>query len=112
VHGDCTLPLSRGPSVRRYKTGATIATPGAGAAASTPTDNHGRPQEMTKVSLAKEIGTTIRAAITEWPQTVRLVSLLATASGPAALILLVVLLRHPSMSTPTIPTEPGSTGRF
>jgi hypothetical protein len=64
------------------------------------------------VSLAKEIGTTIRAAITEWPQTVRLVSLLATASGPAALILLVVLLRHPSMSTPTIPTEPGSTGRF
>ncbi|MBV9142757.1 MAG: hypothetical protein JO115_17900 [Pseudonocardiales bacterium] len=60
---------------------------------------------MTKVSLAQEIGTTIRAAITEWPQTLRLVSLLAAASGPAALILLLILLRHPSMSTPTIPTE-------
>jgi hypothetical protein len=46
------------------------------------------------VSLAEEIGTTIRVAITEWPQTMRLISLLAAATGPAALlVLLVVLLR-------------------
>jgi hypothetical protein len=47
-----------------------------------------------KVSLAKEVGTTIRVAITEWPQTLRLISLLAASSGPTALIvLLLVLLR-------------------
>jgi hypothetical protein len=46
------------------------------------------------VSLAKEVGTTVRSAITEWPQTLRLVSLLAAASGPTALtVLLLVLLR-------------------
>jgi hypothetical protein len=46
------------------------------------------------VSLAKEVGTTIRVAITEWPQTLRLISVLAAATGPVSLILvLVVLLR-------------------
>ena len=46
------------------------------------------------MSLAKEAGTTIRTAITEWPQTLRLASLLTAASGPTALtVLLLVLLR-------------------
>jgi hypothetical protein len=43
------------------------------------------------MSLADEVGSTIRVAITEWPQTLRLISLLVAATGPAAL--LVVLLR-------------------
>jgi hypothetical protein len=47
------------------------------------------------VSLAREVGTTIRVAITEWPQTLRLISLLAAATGPAALIVLLVLLLRP-----------------
>ncbi|MGH3943180.1 MAG: hypothetical protein ACRDTG_32065 [Pseudonocardiaceae bacterium] len=46
------------------------------------------------MSLAEEVGTTVRIAITEWPQTLRLISLLAAATGPAALlVLLAVLLR-------------------
>ncbi|MGQ0777505.1 MAG: hypothetical protein ACT4NY_24360 [Pseudonocardiales bacterium] len=46
------------------------------------------------MSLVEEVGTTIRIAITEWPQTLRLISLLVAATGPAALlVLLVVLLR-------------------
>ncbi len=46
------------------------------------------------MSLSQEVGTTIRVAITEWPQTLRLISLLAAATGPAALfVVLVVLLR-------------------
>lgn len=46
------------------------------------------------MSLAREVGTTIRFAITEWPQTLRLISLLTAATVPAALlVLLVVLLR-------------------
>jgi hypothetical protein len=54
-------------------------------------------RETIKVSLAEEVGTTIRFAITEWPQTLRLISLLAAATGPAALIiLLVLLLRTPA----------------
>lgn len=47
------------------------------------------------MSLAKEVGTTIRVAITEWPQTLRLISLLAAATGPAALIVLLVVLLRP-----------------
>jgi hypothetical protein len=47
------------------------------------------------VSLAKEVGTTIRVAITEWPQTLRLISLLAAATGPATLLLLLVMLLRP-----------------
>jgi len=51
-----------------------------------------------KVSLAKEVGTTIRVAITEWPQTLRLISLLisllAASSGPTALIVLLLVLLH------------------
>ncbi|MGH4001211.1 MAG: hypothetical protein ACRDTJ_27560 [Pseudonocardiaceae bacterium] len=43
------------------------------------------------MSLAEEVGATIRVAITEWPQTLRLISLLAAATGPA--VLLVMLLR-------------------
>jgi hypothetical protein len=51
-------------------------------------------REAIRVSLAEEVGTTVRVAITEWPQTLRLISLLAAATGPAALlVLLVVLLR-------------------
>lgn len=46
------------------------------------------------MSLAKELGTTIRTAITEWPQTLRLASLLTAASGPTALIVLLLLLLH------------------
>jgi hypothetical protein len=46
------------------------------------------------MSLAKEVGTTIRAAITEWPQTLRLISLLTAAAGPAVLIALLVVLLH------------------
>jgi len=73
--------------------GAIVATPGAVAAAST--DNHGHPPEAMNVSLAKEVGTTIRTAITEWPQTLRLASLLAAASGSTALIVLLLLLLRP-----------------
>jgi hypothetical protein len=52
------------------------------------------PKEVMDVSLAKEVGTTIRVAITEWPQTLRLISVLAAATGPVSLIVvLVVLLR-------------------
>ena len=47
------------------------------------------------MSLAKEVGTTIRIAITEWPQTLRLISLLAAATGPAALLVLLVVLLRP-----------------
>lgn len=47
------------------------------------------------MSLAKEVGTTIRVAITEWPQTLRLISLLAAATGPATLLLLLVMLLRP-----------------
>ena len=47
------------------------------------------------MSLAKEVGTTIRVAITEWPQTLRLISLLAAATGPAALIVLLAVLLLP-----------------
>ena len=47
------------------------------------------------MSLAKEVGTTIRTAITEWPQTLRLASLLAAASGSTALIVLLLLLLRP-----------------
>ena len=43
------------------------------------------------MSLAEEVGTTIRAAIIEWPQALHLIALLAGATGPAAVI--VVLLR-------------------
>lgn len=51
-------------------------------------------REAISVSLAEEVGTTIRVAITEWPQTLRLISLLVASTGPAALfVLLVVLLR-------------------
>jgi len=51
--------------------------------------------EAAVVSLAEEVGTTIRAAITEWPQTIRLVSLVVAATVPAALaVLLVMLLGH------------------
>ncbi|MGH3912008.1 MAG: hypothetical protein ACRDTC_01150, partial [Pseudonocardiaceae bacterium] len=51
-------------------------------------------REASTVSLAEEVGTTVRVAITEWPQTLRLISLLVAATGPAALfVLLVVLLR-------------------
>ncbi|MBV9314124.1 MAG: hypothetical protein JO100_10385 [Pseudonocardia sp.] len=46
------------------------------------------------MSLAKELGTTIRTAITEWPQTLRLASLLIAASGPIALITLLLILLH------------------
>lgn len=46
------------------------------------------------MSLAHEVGTTIRAAITEWPQTLRLISLLAAAAAPAALAVLLVVLLH------------------
>jgi hypothetical protein len=44
------------------------------------------------VSLAKELGTTIRIAITEWPQTVRLISLLAAMTAPVSLIVVLVIL--------------------
>jgi hypothetical protein len=44
------------------------------------------------VSLAEEVGTTMRVAITEWPQTLRLISLLAAATGPATLIVLLVMV--------------------
>jgi hypothetical protein len=44
------------------------------------------------VSLAKEAGATIRVAITEWPQTLRLISLLAAMTGPLALIVVLVIL--------------------
>jgi hypothetical protein len=47
------------------------------------------------VSLAEEVGTTIRVAITGWPQTLRLISLLAAAIGPAALLVLLVVLLRP-----------------
>jgi hypothetical protein len=47
------------------------------------------------VSLAKEVGTTIRVAITEWPQTLRLISLLTAATGPATLLVLLVVLLRP-----------------
>jgi hypothetical protein len=46
------------------------------------------------VSLTKEVGTTIRVAITEWSQTLRLISLLAAMTGPLSLtVVLVILLR-------------------
>lgn len=47
------------------------------------------------MSLAEEVGTTIRAAITEWPQTLRLISLLAATSGPATLAVLLVTQLRP-----------------
>ncbi|MGH3706623.1 MAG: hypothetical protein ACRDRQ_00645 [Pseudonocardiaceae bacterium] len=37
----------------------------------------------------------IRVTITKWPQTLRLVSLLAAATGPAALIVLLIMLLRP-----------------
>lgn len=59
-----------------------------------PDGNH-IPREAITVSLADEVGTTIRVAITEWQQTLRLISLLAAATGPAALIVLLVVLLRP-----------------
>lgn len=47
------------------------------------------------MGLAKEVGTTIRVAISEWPQTLRLISLLTAAAGPAALIVLLLVLLRP-----------------
>jgi hypothetical protein len=47
------------------------------------------------VSLAKEVSTTIRVAITGWPQTLRLACVLAAASGPTALIVLLLVLLRP-----------------
>lgn len=47
------------------------------------------------MSLAEEVGTTIRVAITEWPQTLRLISLLVAMSGPAALAALLVVQLRP-----------------
>jgi hypothetical protein len=44
---------------------------------------------LSKVS--EEIGITIRAAIQQWPQTLRLISILAAATIPIALA---VILRH------------------
>jgi hypothetical protein len=50
--------------------------------------------EAISVSLAQELGTTIRTAITEWPQTVRLITLFAALTTPIALlVLLLILLR-------------------
>lgn len=60
-----------------------------------PDGSHGYSGRAIRVSLAREVGTTIRVAITEWPQTLRLISLLAAASGPAALVVLLVLLLRP-----------------
>jgi hypothetical protein len=77
----------------RRNTEAIVAPPGA-VAQREPRRVATDTRETITVSLAKEVGTTIRIAITEWPQTLRLISLLAAATGPAALIvLLVVLLR-------------------
>jgi hypothetical protein len=46
-------------------------------------------------SVAEEAGATIRAAIKDWPQTLRLISLLVAATGPVALVLItVVVLRY------------------
>jgi hypothetical protein len=53
------------------------------------------PEKVLTVSMAEEAGKTIRAAIRQWPQTLRLISLLVAATFPAALVaLLAILLRH------------------
>lgn len=44
------------------------------------------------MSLSREVGTTIRIAITEWSQTLRLISILTAATGPTSAILLLVML--------------------
>jgi len=46
------------------------------------------------MSMAKEVGTTIRTAITEWPKTLRLASLLTAASAPTALTTLLLIMLH------------------
>lgn len=46
-------------------------------------------------SVAEEAGATIRVAIKDWPQTLRLISLLVVATGPIALVLIIaVVLRY------------------
>ncbi|MGH3886222.1 MAG: hypothetical protein ACRDSZ_06580 [Pseudonocardiaceae bacterium] len=46
------------------------------------------------MSLAEEVGATIRAAIAEWQKTLRLISLFVAMTGPPALIMLLVMLQR------------------
>ena len=85
LHGDCTATTS--PDAIR---GQSLPLPGA-VAQREPQQAATDTREAIRVSLAKEVGTTIRVAITEWPQTLRLISLLAAATGPVALIVLLRL---------------------
>jgi hypothetical protein len=46
------------------------------------------------MSLDEEVGVTIRTAITEWPKTLRLISLFVAMTGPLALVVLLVVLQR------------------
>ncbi|MGH3883539.1 MAG: hypothetical protein ACRDRY_22740 [Pseudonocardiaceae bacterium] len=46
------------------------------------------------MSLAEEVGETIRAAIAEWPKTLRLISLFVAMTGPLAMIVLLVMVQR------------------
>ncbi len=53
-----------------------------------------RTAEAMRVSLAEEVGETIRAAIAEWPKTLRLISLFVAMTGPLAMIVLLVMVQR------------------
>lgn len=45
------------------------------------------------MSLAEEVGATIRVAIAEWQKTLRLMSLFVAMTGPLALVVLLIMLQ-------------------
>jgi hypothetical protein len=86
LHVDCALAISPARQHRRNRCHADAIDPKVSPDGMAAQGGDG------KVSLAKEVGTTIRVAITEWPQTLRLISLLAAMTGPLSLIVVLVIL--------------------
>jgi hypothetical protein len=52
------------------------------------------PEKETTMNMAEEAGKTIRGAITQWPRTLRLISILVAATVPATVIVLFVVLQN------------------